>query len=460
MVLTMKDHGLRFAIVVFTLVTLLAAWQGCETYPPSSSSYPASSRSATSPSAVPAPQPVGPRYPPLTPIATIRSEPIVRVRVAMNESIVRLTGTGPLQVAPPQGQALSLTPPVMVTRRGNAYVLSPSQGQAVQWAVHELYIRSTTGGAVGVGGSTYPATISLHGARDEDGRSLPGVDVVNHVGVETYLPGVLEHELYASWEAEAYRAQAIAARSYAIDRTTRNRNRHYDLESNTKSQMYGGTATRAKAIDGARATYGQVLSWSGNVVPGYYSSDTGGLGQDAAIAFAGERPIPPLAAHDHGAWSQQAGSTKFRWGPVVRDRGDLSRRIAAWGAAQKQRDPVANLRLITHIAVSQRNRLGRPAQFTLTDSSGQRFVMPPEQFRFACNFAASGQPPVEPARQLYSSCVEVTVSGDRVTFTGGRGFGHGVGLCQWGAQGMAKAGHRHPQIIATYYPGAAITKAY
>jgi stage II sporulation protein D len=458
----MRDNGLRAAIGLFAAVTLLAAWQGCESYQPVSPPVgsPAPSPAARPPATPPTQPATAPRHPPLTPVATIRSEPIVRVRIAANESVVRLSGAGALQIAPPGGQAVTLSPPITVTRQGQAFVLRPAQGQALQWTVDELRVTSPAGGAIGVGAATYPGSINLHDARDEDGRRLAGIDAVNHVAIETYLPGVLEHELYASWEHEAYRAQAIAARSYAIDRTTRNRERVFDLESNTRSQMYGGSATRPKAIEAVRATYGQVLAWEGNVVPGYYSSDTGGLGQDASIAFAGERAIPPLAAYDHGGWSQQGGSTKFRWGPVTRDRADLTRRIAAWGAAQRQRDPVANLRQIAHITVSARNRLGRPAQFTITDTSGQRYVMGPEQFRFACNFSTAQLPKLPAAQQLYSSCVEVNVTGDRVVITGGRGYGHGVGMCQWGAQGMAKLGHRHHQILATYYPGAAIVKAY
>ncbi len=464
MSLTMRDNGLRLAIGFFAAITLLAAWQGCETYQPAASpTPPASSPARPATTTAPPPTHPGPRLPPLTPVATLRAEPVVRVRIAVHESVVRMSapGGGALQFTPPHGQPVSLTAPVTVTRRGGAYVLAPASGQSLQWAVAELYVRAATG-PIGVGASTYPGTISLHHARDDDGLVRPGagIDAINHVGVETYLPGVLEHELYASWEPEAYRAQAIAARSYAIDRTTRHRHRTFDLESNTKSQMYGGSATRPKAIEAVRATYGQVLAWEGNVVPGYYSSDTGGLGQDAAIAFPGERAIAPLAAHDHGGWSQQAGSTKFRWGPVSRDRADLSRRIAAWGAAQKQRDPVADLRLVTHVAVTQRNRLGRPAQFTITDATGRRFALGPEQFRFACNYAAPQLSALSPAQQLYSSCVEINVAGERVVMTGGRGYGHGVGLCQWGAQGMAKAGHRHPQILANYYPGAAVVKAY
>lgn len=459
---------MRLAAVLVLLMGVLSAWQGCESYQPASvptaapgsGPTPASGGGrATAPTTPGAPA-AGPRVPPLTPVATIRTEPTVRVRVVSNDRVLQLTANGPLQFAPPAGQPIQLAPPVTVTRSGRGYLLRPASGQAAQWDVAELYVRTTTGSVIGVGAGRFPGVVSLHFARDEQGLPLPGIDAVNHVGVEAYLPGVLEHELYGAWQPEAYRAQAIAARSYAIDRTTRNRDRTFDLESNTRSQMYGGVSTRGKAIDAVRATHGQVLAWQGNVVPGYYSSDSGGLGQDAAIAFPGERAIPPLGAHDHGGWSQQAGSTKFRWGPVSRDRGDLSRRMAAWGAVQKPRDPVASLRLVTHIAITQRNRLGRPAQFTITDSAGQRFVLGPEQFRFACNYQAPGMPPVDKATQLYSSSVEVNVAGDRVVFTAGRGFGHGVGMCQWGAQGMAAAGHRHPQILAEYYPGASIVKAY
>jgi SpoIID/LytB domain protein len=86
--------------------------------------------------------------------------------------------------------------------------------------------------------------------------------------------------------------------------------------------------------------------------------------------------------------------------------------------------------------------------------------MNPEAFRVACNAAGAKLPPLAPDQRLRSSHVEVAVSADRIVFHSGRGFGHGVGMGQYGAQAMARAGWQAEQILAFYYPGARLVKAY
>jgi stage II sporulation protein D len=281
-------------------------------------------------------------------------------------------------------------------------------------------------------------------------------DVVNHVPLEDYLPGVLDRELFSHWHPQTYEALSVAARSYAMIQIRKAGNRHYDLESTTKSQVYAGVTGNGRAIDAARATRGLVLTWEGRVFPAFYSSCCGGAGQDGPAVMADSPVIPPLMGRTRHDCCNS--SPHFRWGPIVRNRQSLSQRIAAWG--RTNRHPSEHVGTIAHIAIGARNRAGRPTRFIITSVSGKTFELGAEEFRFACNNVGQGLSPLPATGILKSSFVEVRVAGDDVWLTDGRGFGHGVGLCQFGAQSLAQRGQGWQAILDYYYPGAEIDRAY
>lgn len=349
------------------------------------------------------------------------------------------------------------------------WVLSRSDGAGLAWSSRALALRSATaGGTVSVEGVEYPGTVLLVPVSTRRSSAGPTgrMDVLNLVLLEDYLPGVLDRELYASWHEEAFRAAAIAARSYAIWEMSVRRSgpawNGIDLESSTASQAYGGSGAHARAVEAVRSTRGLVLTWRGRVLPAFYSSASGGTGQDAHAAIRLAPDIPPLHGREQGGWDQ--ASPKYRWGPIVRGRAELEARVRAWGRAH--RHPVASLGTLRSIRVSARNRVGRPTRFTLDDTAGRRFELGCEDYRFACNFdppggvsgAGAGAMPSE--ARLPSSHVTPIVDGAVVRFVDGRGYGHGAGMSQWGAQAMALAGHSSAAILGFYYPGATIRRLY
>ncbi|MEX0777270.1 MAG: SpoIID/LytB domain-containing protein [Phycisphaeraceae bacterium] len=378
------------------------------------------------------------------PLSSLRREPVVRVRIISGAATVRLAGAAQLRIA-----GYNYTSPVTIVRQAGKFLLHPPDSGWLAVSADSLVIEPAAGDSLSVNDQDLPGTVVLH-ANTTDVR----FDVINHVAMERYLPGVLDKELYASWHPRMFEAQAIAARSYAIAQMGKTRQRAYDMQATTASQVYGGTTRNAKALAAVAATRGKVLAWDGLVFPAYFSSSSGGTGQDAILAMKDAMDIPPLRGKYHGGWS--AASPRYRW-TIVRDRQDLSRRLAAWG--QSNRHAVAGLRDLTGIAVTSSNSAGRPTRFTLSDASGSRYVMGPEDFRFAANHGGAGLPPLAANAQLYSSHVEVRLEGNTVHFAG-RGHGHGVGLDQWGAQAMAQAGHSPEAILAFYYPGASILAAY
>lgn len=388
------------------------------------------------------------------------SEPTVRVRIAQAAEGVKLTSRGGLWIGPMHEDLFRkhrrrVEAAANVTLHGDRYAVSVASGDAFTWLSPQMRIEGYLGEPVTVGETAYPQQIVLHAI----GVKQPNrFDVINHVKMESYLPGVLSKELYPTWHPTAFRAQAIAARTYAMFEKHRNRAKAFDVESTTASQAYIGAAANPRAIVGARDTQGMFVTWQGKLVPTYYSSCCGGTGQDAVVAF-GNNDMPPLRGSSRGDWCRE--STYFRWGPIERDTKTLTARIAAWGRANDH--VIRNLRELKAIHITQLSSGGRPAQFTLVEADGGLYRIGPETFRFACNYddGEGGKlPMLKPEALLRSSHLRVGVHGPVTRFTGGKGFGHGVGLCQWGAQAMAVKGLHEYEIVSFYYPHADIVKLY
>lgn len=398
---------------------------------------------------------VKPRLPVMgPPIARIPQEPTMRIRVLQSAQEIELSAAGNLLISPAGApdQVTAFAPPVNITRGKEGFILRPRAGQAMAWMVGALQVRPQNSETITLGKTTYPHRMFLHGI----GTGGATFDVINHATLEEYLPGVLDKELYKTWSAQTFLAQAIAARSYAIFSANRSAGRHFDLESSVTSQMYTGTVNNPVATSAVRQTRGLVLTWESQVLPAYYSAATGGTGQDAVAAFADGADIPPLRGRQQGDF--ESACPNYRWGPITRNRIELSRRFADWG--RENRDPISEIGDIEKIAITAKNAAGRPTQFSVVDVSGKKFTLMAEEFRFACNNDAPGQPKLSFAQMLKSSHVQVQVTRAGVVFSDGRGFGHGVGMSQWGAQGMALKGNDFRRILAYYYPGAEVTRAY
>ena len=178
------------------------------------------------------------------------------------------------------------------------------------------------------------------------------LDVVNDVGLEQYLAGVVPREVPASWPAEALKAQAVAARSYAL--ANRVTGRPYDLHSDVRSQVYGGVAAEdSRATAAIGATAGQVMLFSGRVVNALFHSTSGGRTASAAEVFGAQVPYL-VPVDDRGS----ARSPVHAWGPVTVT--DIAVRKAL-----KLGTPVRSLRLV-------RSESGRVATAVVATAAGER----------------------------------------------------------------------------------------
>ena len=292
-------------------------------------------------------------------------------------------------------------------------------------------------------GLAYPGKLELSLA--ESGA----VTVINLPNVEAYVACVVAQEIWPSFHREAYRCQAIATRTYVLYQMQRRCDRKYDVTSTEASQVYHGLRrdqVGRRAAAATRKTRGLVCAYADRgelrLFPTYYSSVCGGVTQSAEL-FNGVTPVAPLAGGVECEYCRDAPRDAYRWGPVTLPLREVFERVVT------RYPDLQRLGQLTSIEIARRGVSGRPSHILLTGSEGETYEMSAESFRLALG-----------PRQLRSTWCDLEVRDGKVTFSRGRGFGHGVGLCQWGMQGQALAGKKAGEILRFYYPGCTVTRAY
>ncbi len=378
-----------------------------------------------------------------------KGTPIVRVRLLSGQSQVAIAATAPPMVkvgatAAPRRLSVAPNAPVNVTHAASGW----SMGNVLV-GQGELTVEPPVQHHLTVNGTPYRGSVRL--VPTGAGR----FDVINDVDIDSYLKSVVSKELLRNWHIEAFKAQAIAARTYALyEVATAGKGRHWDVWPDVRSQAYGGLdAETDKSVEAVEATTGVVVAWGQTrgqekIFKAYFSACCGGVGQSALDAF-GDPYFPPLDAKNVGTLCSE--SPRFNWSTITLSKPELTRRIRYWG--QRKGRAEQNIATVTRIDVQARNRYGRPVRFLVTDARGARYSLAGEELRWAVNSLGSD-------KTLLSSYFNPVDAGDSIRFTDGHGFGHGVGLCQWCAQVRATRGQRHEDIVLLAYPGARLVRAY
>ncbi len=276
-----------------------------------------------------------------------------------------------------------------------------------------------------------------------------GLRVINAVDIESYVAGVVPNEVWPQFHDEALKCQAVAARTYALFIMSRRAERPHDLVATEGDQVYRGLRRDAlgeRVRKAVNATRGLVLAWESpdgqRIFCTYYSAACGGHTQSRAHVSPG--PVPdPLAggvACDH---CRIAEGNAYRWGPSEISKNDLLANL------QRRLPATADWTGLAEVIVTQRSKFDRIANVEIRSPLGERVALAGERFRLAVG-----------SRIMRSTACQLVDENDRVRFLEGRGFGHGVGLCQWGMEGQARIGRSASDILHFYYPGANIVRAY
>ena len=419
---------------------------------------PAGPAVAAGPPVPPPPPPPRPR--PMPPA----HEPDIRVRIAevdpgaaarvgargqrLRVTIAQMAGD---ETLPAGGKASVLSGPVDVALTPAGWTARDSEGARAAWPADVAQLQVTAAGGppqVEWNGTRWPGAMRL--VRVASG----GIDVVMDVPMETYLPGVVAKELYGSWDLDTFKAQAIAARSYAVVEDDRwSERRHYDVVAGEQSQAWIGETQNPTALQAVRETRGMVLVHEGLVVPAYYSSACGGRPATArgAITDNPHHAIAPIATGDGAARTACCERTKVATWTATIPAAKVAERLRAWGRSSGRPD-VAAIESISAVSPARRNAAGRTVAFALTTPKGS-VTVGAEDLRTAINAAR------DKSTSIRSSDCTITMARGSMEFSG-RGFGHGAGMCQHGAQEMARRGTGWREILARYYPASHVETAW
>jgi len=279
------------------------------------------------------------------------------------------------------------------------------------------------------------------------------LDVINLVPLEPYLAGVVGAEMPDYWEAAALQAQAIAARTYCLYYKKRfGSTRNWDVTKTQTNQVYAGVnAESAQVWDAINRTYGRVMlckDADGNedIFPSYYSSACGGHTENSKNVFGDS--FEALASVPCPYCQDVAKLNLFYWPMIQFDKSYVTTKLLQ---KYPQLKPLGEIKNITVATKSDYGKFTRLTKVKLVGSTGKSDFLKAEDLRLT----------IDPTGQkLKSTICQIIDMGDKWAFSSGRGWGHGVGMCQCGAEGMARKGYSTLQILSYYYPGSKITSVY
>jgi stage II sporulation protein D len=346
----------------------------------------------------------------------------VRVLVAEGRKSLTVTSGGGLTVTDVTGRRI-----LAFRGNGEAVRLFPHGGNVL---VHEtgafaptLLVWPSRLSMVNLEGQAFRGYLEVH-------RLDGALAAVNVVDLEEYLQGVLKDEIPPGWPAEAAKAVAIAARSYAVYRMQQNAGGLFHLRATTASQVYGGaTGEDARTSWAVQATRGQILTFGGQPIAAFYHACSGGVTEDAMDVF-GLKFDTVLGVTDnfslgcpHALWVERLTTQQIE--------GALSRAGYRIGRLVGIQDLV-------------RSRTGRILNVAIHHTRGT-ITLDGKRFREVLGNDV-----------IRSTDFQVKSNAGGFTFVG-RGWGHGVGLSQWGAKEMADLAYQYQDILKFYYPLAEIS---
>lgn len=317
-----------------------------------------------------------------------------------------------------------------------------------------------------------------HGSFEFTVESDKYVRPINSIYIEEYLKGVVPSEMPALWHEQALKSQAIAARTYALGYLGS------VIDDTQKYQVYGGTNLDGHVYSDQAVTdtTGMVLKYNNNLIDAVFSSSNGGVTELNSNAWPGSSPAPYLAIKEDSydpktVWSilfdkQQIDLTgkdmskpNDWWASVNEKDSSIVPTIKKWLNDNGYKDKDIKITDIPILSFSDKTSGGRvtkgsiQVKFLVKDLVDANGALVPQTIEMT-DVSASKIREILGTTKMKSYLVdEISDTTDSISIKG-RGYGHGVGLSQYGAQYRAKAGQTYKEILQFYYPGALIVKEY
>ena len=333
--------------------------------------------------------------------------------------------------------------------------------------IYKISVQVPGGGIISCDGQRYRGYIYIE--KTSGGELL----VINYVGTDDYVTSVLGKEMSYSWPLEALKAQAICARNFVLCRGSAHKNYGFDVCTTVHCQVYGGVASEHENTRRAvNETKGKLVYYNGNIVPLYFFATSGGQTEDVKNVWGSEigylKSVPDTYENPEKA-------SRYRWSATL-TRQEIESKLKANGM---------NIGTLKSISIDSQTSSGRVTQMTFHGTAGSQSVKR-EKCRTIFGFysqkfdvqadsvsqlitaygeakaplyalSADGISGVAGYSVLSESGLStINVSGagyaEKYNFSGG-GYGHGVGMSQWGARGMAENGFTYDKILHHYFTG-------
>lgn len=259
--------------------------------------------------------------------------------------------------------------------------------------------------------------------------------IIETLDLERYVMGVLSKEMGPDWPEEALKAQAVVSRTFAVCMANENREKGipYDIENSIFHQVYQGTDCE-KIERAVKETEGEILTYNGSIVKVFFHSTCGG--KTAKTSDVWGKDYPYISSVDDPYCHS---SSYYSW----------SKKISGEEISRIFNIPVENIDII------EKDESGRIKSLRLKGKDGKIIYLTGHRFRMMVNEGKNvffNSPDIIPSTNFY-----VRKEGNYFIFTG-KGYGHGVGMCQWGARKMAEEGANYRQILKFYFPKMELAK--
>ncbi len=372
------------------------------------------------------------------------SSPIIRIKILEGKkSITAGAAAGSYQIESESGKIRSYSSSTSPQR-----IEATSSGikiDSILWG-KQIWIKSKESDFLSlVNGKKYRGSLLVKQKEDF-------LEVINELSLEEYLYGVIEEEVPSDWPLEVLCAQAIVARTYALEKIGRlerlAEDQDYSLSSTTDDQVYGGVKSETRqarlAVD---LTQGKVVTYQGELIKAFYHNCCGGYTVSSGDVWGGE-DFPYLRVGPD-EFCKESPYYKWEWEIKI---SDLRNILIKEGFSVGK---IYRLEVLSRTQDLSFEEGGRVAKLRIYYKGGELDLTGKEFRELIMQQIGKSL--------LRSTLFKVTRWAKREASYfrfEGRGSGHGVGMCQWGAKKMAEEGKSFKEILEFYYPGTEIEKHY
>ncbi len=266
---------------------------------------------------------------------------------------------------------------------------------------------------------------------------------INELNIEDYLRGVVPKEMPSKWPVEALKAQAVAARNYAMQRVEATRGSSYNVSSDRLSQVYGGYDAESPATNRAvDETRGLVMEYGGRLITAFFHSSSGGSTENSEDIW--DNPLPYIRSRED---PYDKNDRYYHW-RVDYTADQLAEQLQSYGydfekvADLEELARTSSGLRVEKMAVTGTDSTGRSVRTVISNADKVRFALGLKSAMFTMN-------------KVYDQ--DKKLSGVVIN---GNGWGHGLGMSQWGARGMAEQGYNFQDILKYYYTGIRLDSGY